>query len=905
MIPKIQKPQKTAFRTASQNHFFQYSLVLTIFCLFTVLLIYSLAYQVITGNIKQSLIQVAEQGSARVHDRLNGYLNFLEAISTIDTINNPGIAWRDKQRILRSIAGQKYFSLKRISLAIKNGDAQTSDGAKLNVRDRLYFQKALSGCRYVSDPLVSRVDGSAVIVFAVPVYYHNRITGALYATHSVEALCDITDKIKMSRQSYSLIINKQGLLIAHPNRALIYSGKSIFVRVKTDNRFKPLLRLKGQMLARKIGTGEYFYQGIQKYMGFAPIEGTDWSFAITAPRKYIFGPMDKVLFILALLILLVFALFLVLNFNNISLKQSLDHEQSILKSAIDTAHIILIETNQRGLIIAFNHYAEEFLGFSHIETVGKISMRNLIPSELSESILEILEHVIESHEPLHMEFPIVKKSGEIIHILWSINSNHHLIKGLQQITLLGVDITERVAHEKKLLENNHTLSMLYQELEKSETKLRNLAYYDPLTGLSNRFSLFEQSSIIIANAIRDHIEVALLYLDIDDFKLINDTFGHSLGDSLLKEFGSRLSSSMNDSKVFRIGGDEFVAIFPKIMTKAALFPIITKMMKHLTRPFHIQEHIFHISVSVGITFFPENGENIEELMKNADTAMYKAKESGNNAFVFFDRSMNDSIVAKVKLESAIRLSLEQNTFSIVYQPQVEAFTGKVVSFEALLRWPNTEFDVPPAEFIKVAEETGLIIPIGLWVLEEACKFAAKLQAEGIPNLIISVNISTRQLKQNNFVSSVKQIITKTNIPPQNIGLEITETALMESFETNLEKLRSMCEFGVGIYLDDFGTGYSSLNYLRNLPIHIIKIDKSFVEDIDHELQQSLITTIITMAHRMHLQVIAEGVETREQLQFLLNNQCDTIQGFLFSKPVTEEKALNIARIGVLIPKENP
>ncbi len=896
MNPKISKPRHTGFRSPNRNHFLQYSLFLTIFCLFTVSLIYFLAYQVIIGNLKQSLTQIAEQGAARVQDQLNGYLNILEAFSKIDTMKDPAIPWHDKRLILQSIASRKYLNLKRFSMADKNGNAFTIDGATLNVRDRVYFQKAITGHRYVSNPFISRVDGSAVIVFAVPVYYHNRITGVLYATHSVEALCNITDGIRMNRQGYSIIINRKGQLIAHPNWSLV--GENNFVNAKADNRLKPLVRLQRQMIARKIGAGEYFYHGIQKYMGFAPIEGTDWSFAITAPKKYIFEPMDKILMVLALLIFLVFLLFLALNVNNISLKQSLSREQSILNSAIDTAHIIMFETDQNGLIKAFNQYAEEFLTFSQNETVGKISIHDLIASEHSESIFKVLKNITQSQEPYHIEFPIINKSGEIIHVLWSINSNQSLIKGLHQIIFMGVDITERVAYENKLLESNRTLSLLYQELAVSENKLRNLAYYDPLTGLSNRFSLFEQSPIFLSNAIADNTRMALLYFDIDDFKLINDTFGHSLGDSLLMEIGSRLSSILVGLQVFRIGGDEFVAIVPKISNQDTLSNIITQTMSNLTRPFLIKEQTFHISVSMGVTIFPENGNNIEELMKNADTAMYKAKESGKNSFVFFDHAMNESIVEKVKLESALRLGLEQHAFSIVYQPQVEALTGKVVGFEALLRWRTPEFDVTPAKFIKIAEETGLIIPIGLWVIEEASRFAARLQDEGIPNLIMSINISTRQLLQNDFVSSIKQIIKKTNIPPQNIGLEITETTLMESFETNLEKLQNIRDYGIGIHLDDFGTGYSSLNYLRNLPINIIKIDKSFIEDIYHGLQQSLIATIITLAHQMNLQVIAEGVETREQLEFLENNNCDIIQGFSCSKPVNEEAALHIAHTGV-------
>jgi diguanylate cyclase (GGDEF)-like protein/PAS domain S-box-containing protein len=887
------------FYMPKENLLLRYGIILTLVCFLTGTLIYFLAYQVITDNVKRSLLQIAEQGAERVHDKLDGYLGILENIASIDTIKDPAVPWQRKQAIIQSFAARKYLNLKRISIADGNGHSRTSDGNSLVIKDRTYFRKAISGSKYVSEPLISRNDGTAVIIFAVPVFYRGHITSVLYATHPVEALCKITDSIRMSSRGYSFITNKKNQLIAHPDRDLVYSGEDAYAGIQNIDHLKPLAAIQRKMAAGKTGTGEYVYNGVKKYVGYAPIKGTDWSFGITAPKEALFGHLNQILICLGLLLCLVFILFTVLNMNNISLQQSLTREQNFLNSAIDTANIIIIETDFRGKITGFNRYAEEKLAFSQTEIIDHAFIYDLVPEEYSGQIAEICR---KTENLLRIEFPLIRKSGEMIHILWSINSNasQHFVKEADKITMMGVDITERVAYEQKLLENNKALSLLYEELASSEEELRQLAYFDPLTGLPNRFSLFEHSAVNIANAVAQESQMALLYLDIDNFKLINDTFGHSIGDLLLMEIGVRLSSILKNYEVFRLGGDEFVALISDIHDSDSLKSLTTNIMIDFTRPFNVEQHVFHISLSMGITFFPDNGQNIEDLLKNADTAMYRAKESGKNLCVFFDRSMNDSIVEKVQMESDLRLALENRELFIVYQPQVEASTGLVVGFEALLRWKNSKYDgISPNKFIKIAEETGLIFPIGLWVLEDACRFTARLQQESIQGLTISINISTRQLMQNDFVASIKQIVTKAGIAPQKIGLEITETALMESFETNLEKLQLIREHGIGIHLDDFGTGYSSLNYLRSLPINIIKIDKSFLDDIRHGVQQSLITTIISLAHQINLKVIAEGVETKEQLQFLLDGGCDFIQGFLFSRPVYEEEALCIAREGRL------
>jgi diguanylate cyclase (GGDEF)-like protein/PAS domain S-box-containing protein len=363
---------------------------------------------------------------------------------------------------------------------------------------------------------------------------------------------------------------------------------------------------------------------------FAPIAGTDWSLGITAPKKYIFERLNGTLLYLGLLIFMAFSLFIIINMNNVFLQKSLTREQMFLNSAIDTANLIIIDLDTKGLIIGFNRYAEEKLSFYREEVIGNLLITDLIPKGFSAPIAEIKEYTAKKKKTSRLEFPLFGKTGETIHILWSINSN-----SADVVTLMGVDITERVAYEQKLLESNRALSRLYDELASSEEELRQLAYFDPLTGLQNRFSLLEQSTKFIATALAKGSKIALFYLDIDNFKLINDTYGHTMGDLLLIEIGSRLSSLLENNEIFRFGGDEFVALITDISDQKSLQSLTGKIMADFARPFNIQNLVFHISLSMGITFFPDNGQNIEDLLKNADTAMYQAKESGKNLCIFF------------------------------------------------------------------------------------------------------------------------------------------------------------------------------------------------------------------------------------------------------------------------------
>lgn len=423
-----------------------------------------------------------------------------------------------------------------------------------------------------------------------------------------------------------------------------------------------------------------------------------------------------------------------------------------------------------------------------------------------------------------------------------------------------------------------------------EAEIHFLAYHDSLTHLANRTAMERELENILANY-PDGQSGAVLFIDIDNFKMINDTFGHSYGDKLLVQLGDLLAEcSEGEGFVARMGGDEFVILLKQIQDTDHPARFVQKIRDILRMPLQINEKNFDVTLSIGATVFPQDGASKEEILKNADLAMYQAKIQGKNKCIFFDKGMEKAVLDKVLLERSLREAIYHNELKLWYQPFVEVATGRIVGFEALVRWYHPEQGIiMPVHFIDLAEETGLIIPIGKQILRNACRFIVALQQEGHEKLKVTVNISIVQLMQGDFVQTVQDILAETGALPGWLGLEITEGILMESIEANIDKLRAIKKLGVGIYLDDFGTGYSSLNYLKKLPIDIVKIDKSFIDDLLHkESEKQLTEVIIQLAHRMGIKTVAEGVETREQLRQLTRYECDVVQGYLFSKPVPEE-----------------
>jgi diguanylate cyclase (GGDEF)-like protein/PAS domain S-box-containing protein len=437
------------------------------------------------------------------------------------------------------------------------------------------------------------------------------------------------------------------------------------------------------------------------------------------------------------------------------------------------------------------------------------------------------------------------------------------------------------------------------ERKQAEEQIRFLAYYDSLTSLPNRLLLKEHLNYTLKQAQRHDHMVAVLFLDLDRFKRINDTLSHSVGDSLLQGVAERLVQCVRKSDIIarhasdevtnlaHFGGDEFTLLLPKIIHVEDAARVARRLLRTLSDPFMLDTHEVVITTSIGISVYPADGQDVDSLLKNADTAMYHAKDMGGNCYQFYSQSMNAKAFERLTLEHNLRKALENEEFLLYYQPQLDLHTDKIVGVEALIRWQHPEMGIiSPAEFIPLAEETGLILPLGTWVLRTACAQSKVWQKVGLGSLRVGVNLSALQFRQQDLLETISQVLRDTGVDPQYLELELTESTIMRQAKETITTLQALKAMGIRIAIDDFGTGYSSLGYLKRFPIDTLKIDRSFVKDIPTNADDTAITTaIIAMAHTLKLSVVAEGVETTDQLAFLQTQHCDEIQGYLLSKPV--------------------
>lgn len=436
------------------------------------------------------------------------------------------------------------------------------------------------------------------------------------------------------------------------------------------------------------------------------------------------------------------------------------------------------------------------------------------------------------------------------------------------------------------------------ERKAAEDHVRHLAHHDGLTNLPNRMLLMERLSHALAHAHRHGQRVAVMFLDLDRFKNINDTLGHTVGDQLLKSVAERLTECVReDDTVARLGGDEFVIILEEVCSIQDVAGVAQKLVHALEQPVMLERQEVFATTSIGISVYPDDGDNADTLIKHADTAMYRAKEGGRNNCQFYTADMNECALERLTMENSLRHALERSEFLLYYQPQVDLRTLSITGMEALLRWQHPDFGlVAPARFIPIAEETGLIVPIGEWALRAACFQNKAWQDAGMPRLHVAVNLSARQFKQPNLVNVVRQVLADSGLEPRYLELEITESIAMEHAEETIARLNELKAMGVTISMDDFGTGHSALSYLKRFPIDTLKIDRSFVQDVLLDSQDSAIAAAITtMARSLKMKVVTEGVETLEQVGFLREHDRDEVQGYYFSHPLPADAFADLLR----------
>ena len=479
-----------------------------------------------------------------------------------------------------------------------------------------------------------------------------------------------------------------------------------------------------------------------------------------------------------------------------------------------------------------------------------------------------------------LQHRVIRRDGEVRTVVAQVRSatgvNGNVFKHYGAIQ----DITDRVKIEEALLQKTDTI--------------RHMAYYDSLTNLPNRRYLHERLGEELENTQRCASRGVVFYIDMDDLKLVNDTYGHKCGDEIIVASGARIVDKIGlDAFVAHIGGDEFFAILPGVNDRSQVADIAKRVLNALSQEHEMYGTHFHMTVSIGVAFYPTDGNTVEEIVKVADNAMYAAKNTGKNCCRFYEASMQAEKYYQMRLTNDLRYAIEREELSLHYQPQITTSSKAVVGFEALLRWSSAKHgSVSPLQFIPLAEQSDLIYSIGQWVVQEACRFIRRLSDQGWGYLHVAVNISAKQLIADNFTAIIQNAINEAGIEPQQLELEVTESMLMVSMEEAIFKLNKLKALGVNLTLDDFGTGYSSLTYLRRLPIDTVKIDKSFIDQMmtDGHVDQ-IIGTIISMAHILEMTVIAEGVEKEPQFMSLNLHGCDRIQGYLFSKPVPEAEAI--------------
>lgn len=460
-------------------------------------------------------------------------------------------------------------------------------------------------------------------------------------------------------------------------------------------------------------------------------------------------------------------------------------------------------------------------------------------------------------------------------------------------------------------------SNAFNSLKRQEDRLRYLAYYDPLTSLPNRRSFNEQLNRILKRAQRHNTHAALLFIDLDHFKRINDSIGHARGDHLLVEIAKRLTMELREddainyftensaeetanqeasTEIARLGGDEFTVVLSDVADTADIEKVAKRILNALSEPIALQTHNPVVTPSIGIALFPQDGNDPDALVRNADTAMYVAKAEGRACYRFYDEEMNAKAVEQLKMEEELRDAMSNNELELRYQPQVDNKTGEVVSMEALVRWKHpVRGMVSPVEFIPVAESTGQIIELGEWVMSEVARHCLYWDSLGLKKFRVCVNISPLQFNQSNLPEWIKDFLGSSGLPPERLELELTESAIMTDAGTNIAKLQELKDLGLDLAVDDFGTGYSSLSYLKRFPIDTLKIDQSFVADLDSADGAAIVDAILALAKTLNLRVIAEGIENEHQLSYLVHKDCDLLQGFYFARPIYPEDVPSMLR----------
>lgn len=769
-----------------------------------------------------------------------------------------------------------------------------------------------------TDPYYDEVTQVAMLTAVVPLHDNQgNFMGVVSGNLDFGTLQKLISDLHLNIKADVYLLNKDGQYLAHPEKNKVMQGKI------TEDSNKSLSNAAKTMFSGKEGTFTYFRKEARRVY-YAPVPGFGWTLAIDVAEADLLAPLNDLLyrmftiFIIAIIItsaaLFFYSRYIVRNIKMVNqfamaivqgdLSQSIEvrsndefgqmtenlntmrenfeaqyeeiaisreelgHSEEKYRVLVENSKDLIYRLDTKGKFVSVNKAFEKTSGLKKEEIIGYDMSFFIKDKNKYVKLKEMLEQVIKTGEHKYLNFEYIKFNGEKIIYdvsLMPVKNMHNQIVGITG--------------------TNHDIS----EILKNEEKIKQLAYYDTLTGLPNRILFCERVTSAV-NQAKDNGELlVVMYLDLDDFKRINDTKGHHVGDMVLKKVSETLKNIISEPNIVtRMGGDEFTILLENITSLKEVNDIAAKILYAIELPCTINGSKYNLSTCIGISLYPNDGLSVEELLKKSDIAMYKAKAAGKNNFKFFNSRMMDEILDRVELELHLRNALSNNEMYIEFQPQIDGLNGTIRGAEALMRWENPKYGViSPARFIPILEENTQIVKFGDWILRQSCLLNKDIQNKNLNAITIAVNISSVQLKQKNFVNRVLEILNETGLEPKYLELEITESVLIEGFEEVLEKLAQLKELGIKISLDDFGTGFSSLNYLRQLPIDTLKIDRSFLSEMSETSNdRAIIGTIISLAHKLNMEVVAEGVETQEHNEYLINNHCDYLQGFYHSKPVS-------------------
>ena len=821
----------------------------------------------------------------------------------------------------------------------------------LSVKERQYFKDGLDSKSSTSNIVESILSGEKIVVMATPIINKdNKVIGVIGNAIRLNYFKNKIANVKIQNQGYAYIVDGEGTIVAHPDASRV--GKPV------DNKAinEVVTKIKNGKITTK-GEGSYVYQGKDKYMAYGVIKDINW-IVVFAQNK---SDMNKPAIVVLLLILVTTLVFIIIaiitaikiskgisrpinelieamdkaangdltskcnfesknefgqlskNYNIMLDKLNLSYEELTAvyeelsateeelraqyedlqsneeylrisedkyKLALEGANDVIWEWDGENKELYFSDKWSKIVGISAAKEVQiKNILKLLHKDDLEKAIKKAYDHIENKTEFYKCEFRVKSEDGNY---KWVSISGKALRNSKNEVLKIAGSLSD------------------ISERKKSEEKIEFMAYYDALTKLPNRTIFIEKLEVELKNK---NSAGVVMFIDLDNFKTINDTLGHDYGDRLLEIISGKFKDNIKDKDVVcRFGGDEFIILKPGIYSKTEIIGCAEDILSIFNEPFSIYEKSIYTTASIGISRYHKDGDNSITILKNADTAMYTAKTSGKNMFAFFNEEMHFGIERRIKIQAILRLAINNNSFELYYQPQIDIKSNKITGFEALLRLKHADMGfISPAEFIPIAEECGLIKEIGEWCLETACLKNKEWRDKGYDFGYISVNISAIQFQQGNFMEVIKRVLKETDLLPEFLEIEITETVLMRSLETTVKTLESLRELGIKIALDDFGTGYSSFSYLRKLPINTLKIDKSFVDGICLSPKEEAIAYgIIQLAHKMELQVVAEGVESQEQLELLKKQDCDKIQGYIFSKPITSDEAEKLLKQSIFI-----